>query len=139
MSEQQQGYAEAHGSGSGKGTPQEAQRQWAKLVSAGDLEAVLELFEDDAAIAVQPGQVVNGIDAVRGTMQTLIGMEAKFTLQDPIVAESGDVALLLTPWTATARGPEGPMNLAGTTSDVLVRGSDGVWRIKIDNPYGTAS
>jgi hypothetical protein len=29
--------------------------------------------------------------------------------------------------------------MAGTTSDGLVRGADGGWRFKNDNPYGTAS
>lgn len=120
-------------------TPQEVQRQWAKLVSAGELEGVLELYEMDAALLAQPGQVASGIDAVRKTMEMLIGMETKFTLRDAIVAEAGDVALVLTPWTATAKGPDGPMDMAGTTSDVLVRGSDGAWRFKIDNPYGTGS
>ena len=120
-------------------TPQETHRLWEKLFNAGDVEGLLELYEKDVAMFPQPGQMVNGIDAVRETLQMFIGMDAKFTLKDATVAESGDVALVMSPWTATAKGPDGPMDMAGTTSDVLVRGTDGGWRFKIDNPYGTGS
>jgi uncharacterized protein (TIGR02246 family) len=120
-------------------TPQETHRQWVKAFNAGDVEGTLELYEKDAALFAQAGQHVSGIDAVRETMQMFIGMEAQFNVQDATVAESGDVALVMAPWTATAKGPDGPMNMAGTTSDVMVRGTDGAWRFKIDNPWGTGS
>ena len=120
-------------------TPQETHRQWEKLFNAGDVEGTLGLYEKDAALVPQPGQLVNGTDAVRETLQMFIGMEAKFTVQDATIAESGDVALVMAPWTATAKGPDGPMDMAGTTGDVMTRGADGEWRFKIDNPWGTGS
>jgi len=120
-------------------TPQETHAQWVDRFNGGDVDGVLELYEKDAALFPQPGQSVNGIDSVRETIQMFVGMEAKFTVQKATVAEAGDVALVMAPWTATAKGPDGPMNMAGTTSDVMVRGSDGAWRFKIDNPYGTGS
>jgi uncharacterized protein (TIGR02246 family) len=120
-------------------TPKETHRQWEKLFNAGDVEGVLELYEKDAALFPQPGQQVNGIDAVRETIKMFVQMEAKFDVQDATIAEAGDVALVMAPWTATAKGPDGAMDMAGTTSDVLVKGSDGAWRFKIDNPYGTGA
>ena len=120
-------------------TPQETHRLWEKLFNAGDIEGLLELYEKDVTLFSQPGQMASGIEAARETFQAFIGMEAKFALKDATVAESGDVALIMSPWTATAKGPDGPMDMAGTTSDVLVRGADGGWRFKIDNPYGTGS
>ena len=120
-------------------TPQDAHRQWEKLFNAGDLEGLLEMYEKDVVLFTQPGQHVSGLDAVRETLQMFIDMDAKFTLQDATIGQSGDIALVMSPWTATAKGPEGPMDMAGTTSDVLVRGADGRWRFKIDNPYGTGS
>lgn len=118
-------------------TPQETHRLWERKFNAGDVDGVLELYEKDAALVGQPGQQVHGIDAVRETIQMFIGMDAQFILQDATVVESGDVALVMSPWTATATGPDGQMDMAATTSDVLVRGSDGGWRFKIDNPWGT--
>lgn len=120
-------------------TPQETHQQWVKAFNAGDAGTVLELCEKDATLFPEPGKMVSGIDAVRETLDMFIGMQAKFDVKDPTVAESGDVALVMAPWTATAQGPDGTMNMAGTTSDVMVRGSDGSWRFKIDNPWGTAS
>jgi uncharacterized protein (TIGR02246 family) len=120
-------------------TPQDAHRQWVTLFNAGDLDNLLELYEKDVVLFAQPGQQVSGIDAAREALQMFIDMGAQFTLQDATVGQSGDIALVMSPWTAKANGPEGPMDMAGTTSDVLVRGTDGGWRFKIDNPYGTGS
>lgn len=110
---------------------------WAQRFNAGDVDGVLDLYEKDATLVAQPGQQAHGIDAVRETIQMFVGMNAQFTVGEATVAESGDVALAMAPWTATANGPDGPMDMAGTAIDVLVRGSDGGWRFKIDNPWGT--
>ena len=68
-------------------TPQETHGLWQKLFNAGDIEGTLELYEKDATLFPQPGQMVRGIDAVRETLSMFIGMEAKFTVQDGTVAE----------------------------------------------------
>lgn len=120
-------------------TPQETHRLWEERFNGRDIEGLLELYEKDAVFFAQPGQLVEGIDAVRQTLETFIGMDATFTVLEATVGQCGDVALAMAPWTATARGPDGPMDLAGTTTDVMVRGSDGGWRFKIDNPFGTGT
>ena len=120
-------------------TPQETHRLWEKLFNKGDLDTLMELYEKDVAMVPSPGQSVSGIDAAREAMSSFIAMKAQFKLQEAMVVQAGDVALVLSPWTMNAIGPDGPIEMAATTSDVLVRGSDGGWRIKIDNPYGTGS
>jgi ketosteroid isomerase-like protein len=43
-------------------------------------------------------------------------------------------------WTLNGTSPEGgPVEIAGQTSDVLRRQSDGNWLIVIDNPFGAQS
>jgi len=46
------------------------------------------------------------------------------------VLVSGDTALLVIDWVIHARQP-----IFGTSTDVVRRGSDGVWRCVIDNPH----
>jgi ketosteroid isomerase-like protein len=49
-----------------------------------------------------------------------------------------DSALLHSAWTLATTGPDGvPINMAGTTADVVRRQADGTWRFVIDNPWGS--
>ena len=53
---------------------------------------------------------------------------------------AGDTALLVIDWSihgTTADGQD--IHFEGTATDVARRGSDGVWRNVIDNPYGTGA
>jgi ketosteroid isomerase-like protein len=55
------------------------------------------------------------------------------------VVTAGDLALMISDWSLTGKGPEGqPVQMAGRASDVLRRQRDGTWRAVIDNPLGTA-
>ncbi len=48
----------------------------------------------------------------------------------------GDLALLHAEWTLKGTGPDGQaVELAGRTSEVVRRQTDGSWRYVIDNPY----
>ena len=46
-------------------TPEEMPRLWAETFVAGDLDALVALYEADAMLVAQPGEVVRGIEAIR--------------------------------------------------------------------------
>jgi uncharacterized protein (TIGR02246 family) len=119
--------------------PDGAQRRWAELFMAGDLDGLAALYEPEAALAVQPGQVVTGAAAIREALGGFLAMRQTFELEVKRVVRAGDLALLHSSWTLTGTGPDGqPLSLSGTTADVARRQSDGTWRFVIDNPWGTA-
>jgi ketosteroid isomerase-like protein len=59
-------------------------------------------------------------------------------LETKSAIRSGDLALLHCRWALSGTGPDGsPLNLSGTTADVVRRQADGTWLFAIDNPWGT--
>ena len=56
------------------------------------------------------------------------------------VLEAGDTALVANRWRLTGTTPTGePVEMAGTSADVLRRRDDGSWGILIDDPWGAAA
>ncbi len=119
--------------------PEEAHRLWGERFKAGDLEGLLALYEPNATLAPQPGQAASGAAAIREALGGFLGLKAMFDWVETRPAiRSGDLALLHSRWTLTGTGPDGsPLNLSGTTADVVRRQADGSWLFAIDNPWGT--
>jgi ketosteroid isomerase-like protein len=52
---------------------------------------------------------------------------------------AGDIAQIVVDWSIEGTGPDGGhVHIAGSASDVVHRGADGLWRYLIDNALGTA-
>ena len=120
-------------------TPEEVQRLWAEAFSAHDLEAVMALYEPEATLIPQPGQVVTGTEAIREALSAFLALKPKFELEFKKAFQAGDIALLFSDWTLSGTDPEGnAIELAGRTSDVARRQPNGSWLVVIDDPYGSA-
>jgi uncharacterized protein (TIGR02246 family) len=106
-------------------------------LAAGDLDGALALYEPDATFAPQPGEQVNGLDAIRPALERFIALKPAMTGSIEKVLEADDVALVVNRWTLSGTGPDGaPISMAGVSSDVMRRQSDGTWRILVDDPWG---
>ena len=121
-------------------TPEEVPLLFAEGLSAGDLEALMTLYETEAILLAQPGEApVKGTEAIRAALQGFLATQPTFTLQVRQIFETGDLALSFADWTLTGTGPDGEaIELSGQTSDVLRKQPDGTWRFVIDNPFGSA-
>jgi uncharacterized protein (TIGR02246 family) len=119
-------------------TPEEVQRLFAEAFGSHDLEAVLALYEPDATLIPQPGEVVRGTEAIREAISQFLAMEPKFDLQFKKAFQAGDIALLFSDWTLSATDPDGnAIEMGGRTAGVARSQPDGSWLFTIDNPYGT--
>ena len=119
--------------------PEEVAQLWAESLTAGNLKALVELYEPDATLVAQPGEVVTGVEAIREVLSALLAMEPTFNLEVRKVLQTGDLALSFADWTLSGTGPEGEaIEMAAQTSDVLRRQADGTWCFVIDNPFGSA-
>jgi uncharacterized protein (TIGR02246 family) len=120
-------------------TPEEVPRLWAETFVAGDLDALIGLYEPDATLVAQPGVVVTGIEAIREALSAFLATQPTFNLGVRKVLHTGNIALSFADWTLRGTGPDGEaLEMAAQTSDVLRRQPDGSWRFVIDNPYGSA-
>jgi uncharacterized protein (TIGR02246 family) len=121
-----------------RGTPEEVLQSIVDGINTCNLDALMTLYEPEAAFATRPGSLAHGLPGVRGTLAGFISMKGKLDLKVTHVLEVTDLALVLTVWSFTGTGPDGaPVALAAKSADVLRRQADGSWRLVIDNPWGT--
>ena len=117
--------------------PGAVHRLFAERFSAGDLDGLVALYEPDAVLVAQPGQVARGTEAIREALGGFLAHKGTFHLEPGGVFRAGDLALLVSSWTLKGTGPDGmPLDLAATTADVVRRQPDGTWLVAIDNPWG---
>ena len=103
------------------------------------MDSLVALYETDATLVAQPGEVVRGTEAIRIALRAFLATRPTFNLEVRKILQAGDIALSFADWTLRGTGPDGaPIEMAAQTSDVLRRQPDGSWRIVIDNPYGSA-
>jgi uncharacterized protein (TIGR02246 family) len=119
--------------------PEAVIEQFAELLAEGDLEGMLNLYEPDAAFAPQPGESVLGRDEIRAALESFLAVMPRMDGATEKVLEAGDTALVVNRWRLNGTAPDGsPVEMAGTSADVLRRRPDGSWGIVIDDPWGAA-
>ena len=114
--------------------PEKVSERLVSLLNAGDIDAVVALYEDDAVFA-DLGGAVRGRDAVRVAHKEFAESGYVLALDHPAVFEAGDIALVHWSWTVTR--PDGSL-IEGVSAEVLRRQPDGQWKYVIDNSDGSA-
>jgi uncharacterized protein (TIGR02246 family) len=118
-------------------TPEDTILRFSSLLADRDLDALVDLYEPDAAFAPQPGESVRGREAIREALRPFLALEPRMTADIERVLVGGDSAFVANRWTLTGTQPDGsPVELAGVSADVLRRRPDGSWGIAIDDPWG---
>jgi uncharacterized protein (TIGR02246 family) len=117
-------------------TPEGVIRGFAERLNQGDVEGALALYEPDATFVVEPGTIVSGRDQIRQALERFAALRPTLTGEIQGVREGGEIALVLNRWHLDGSGPDGPVEMSGTSADVLRRQPDGGWRVVIDDPWG---
>jgi uncharacterized protein (TIGR02246 family) len=121
-------------------SPEEVHEQFARYFSAGDVEALMSLYEPGATMLPTPGPAVSGLAAIRELITTFVALKPQMVLQVKKVLRAGDIALIFSSWTLTETNANGEATgRSGQTSDVARRQPDGTWLLLIDVPYGGAA
>ena len=121
-----------------RGTPEQVLASVVEGINTGNLEALMTLYEPDAAFASQPGSLAHGLAGVRQGLAAFIAMKGTLDLEVTRVLQASDLALVVGKWSFTGTGADGEhVKVAGHNADVLRKQADGTWRFVIDNPWGT--
>ena len=117
--------------------PEQLDKLFAEALNSGDLDALASLYEHDASLSPQAGQVVTGTEAIRGALSAFVGMKPTITLTTRTVARTRDIALTSAKWELTGTGPDGnPIKMGGQSAEVSRRQPDGNWLFVIDSAFG---
>jgi uncharacterized protein (TIGR02246 family) len=112
-------------------------RTYVEALNAGDLEALLALYEPNVKYIIRSGKTLEGQAAIRELLERLVAMKGKMQIANDYCVVNGDIALVRGRWTFTTTGPDGKaIENHGRSAEVLHRGSDGLWRYLVDHPFG---
>ena len=121
-------------------TPGDTVAHFSELLGEGRLDALIELYEQDATFVPEPGRVVSGREAIRAELEKLVALGPSMSGSVERVLRSGDTALVAYRWQLAATTPDGTaIRQGGLSADVLRRRSDGTWAVIIDDPYGAGA
>ena len=117
--------------------PEELDQLFTSAMNAGDIDALVDLYEPDASMMLEPGQYVSGQDGIREALGGFVDMKPTISLECELIGQSGDVALGRGVWELTGTGADGePVTMNGQSAEVYHRQPDGTWLFAIDNPFG---
>lgn len=118
--------------------PEEMHQLFEQGFNAGDVEALLALYEEQALLVpAQGAEPVQGKAAIGEALGRFLALKGQITLQTRTLIEAGEVALLRSAWHLKGTGPDGtPIEMAHGSSEVVRRQADGSWKYLIDHPFG---
>ncbi len=118
-------------------TSEDCDRLFAERANAGDVEGVLDLYEEEGALVTRDG-VARGRDAIRPFIRQLVGARGRLTCNVTRVVPAGEgLALLYNEWTLKIADADGrEATRAGRALELVRRQTDGTWRFVVDDPYG---
>jgi len=118
-------------------TPQELQSLFVTAFNSGDLDALLALYEPNAALATQSGVTQVGTEKLGDSFRTVIGMKGKMAIDTTYAVETDGIALLRGSWSMESMTPVGKaVTMKGHSIEVARRQPDGSWLFVIDHPFG---
>ena len=121
-------------------TPEDVDRQFADVLNAGKLDALVALYEPQATLMPSPGKLVSGTAGIREALSQFLAAKPKMSLTPKLVAQSGDLAVVTAKWELAMTGQDGkPANMTGQSAEVVRKQPDGRWLFVIDLPFGPAA
>ena len=118
-------------------TPEACDHLFEEHVNAGDVGAVVALYEEGGSLLQQDGGIATGHAAIREVIARLVTIQPQLRNNVVrVIQAGGDLALLYNDWSFSAQGRDGRrIERAGKAIEVVRRQADGTWRFAIDDPY----
>jgi len=121
-------------------TPQDIDRLFAEALNAGNLDALVALYEAQATLMPQPGKLVSGAAGIRDALAGFVAAKPHMSITPKLAAQAGDLAVVSAKWELSMTGPDGkPAKMSGEAVEVSRRQRDGSWQLVIDLPFGAGA
>lgn len=118
--------------------PEEWPHAFTTCLEAGQLDAILALYEPGARMLAPPqGGLVAGHSAIRSVVAGLIQSRARLKSNVVRCVRTGDVAVLYTDFEGVASVESGEAReISQRAIEVLRRQTDGTWKLIFGDPMG---
>jgi len=117
--------------------PEEIHPRFVRAFNSGDIDAIMALYEPNATLVPQPGQVVQGQDAIRQALRQFLALKGTIQVNHIFTVHGPGIALVRGQWKLTGTGPKGkPIEMAGQSVEVLRQQPNGEWLYAVDHPFG---
>ncbi len=117
--------------------PADMNSAFAEAFNSGNIENLLSLYETSAVLVPVPGQVAEGIQAIRAALEELLALKGHMKSDNQYALVHGDIALLRAKVHLVGTGPDGNrLEINNHTTEVVRRQADGSWLYILDHPYG---
>jgi uncharacterized protein (TIGR02246 family) len=119
-------------------TPEQVIHMFASAMGDGRADDAVALYEADAVFLPAPDATpITGLEAIREALSGFAALRPTMSADIRKVVTAGDTATVLNAWHLRGTTPDGdPVEMSGTSADVLRRRPDGTWGILIDDPWG---
>ena len=118
-------------------TPEDINRLLGEHMAAGDVDAVVALYEPAGVLVSAEGVPTTGRAAIRAALARLAEMRPQFTMNvRRVVGTSDDLAVVYNDWKMAAVDSNGrSVTMAGKAIEVCRRQADGSWLYAVDDPF----
>jgi len=120
--------------------PEDCDRLLMEAMEKGDIETTVDLYEPDAVLFTESGDLMKGRDAIRKHNEEFISLKTKTTIDEIKTTISGDGSIATTRMKCTSvfLDPKSgiQVRLLTNTLEVLRKQPNGTWRFVIDDPFG---
>lgn len=102
-----------------------------------EFDAVLDSYEEEAILVMEPGRIARGKSEISDFYKYIFQMDIKASQLTTNMLESGNIALFTSKWVAEGQTQNGEkFSNENIATSVFRKGSDGKWRLVIDNSFG---
>ena len=115
--------------------PEDWPRVFEQHLNAGDLDAVMALYEPEARFVARSGEILVGHDRIRKVLGRMIDAKTRFRSRVVRAVTVGDIAQLYTDFEGTTVDESGKtVAIRNKAIEVLRRQPDGAWKLIMGDP-----
>ena len=121
--------------------PSSLNQRWCNAFNAGDLPALMAMYENDAIIVPGPdAEPMTGLTAIEAALRGFhaLGGTLSFTPRHLLVCGELALASIAFVMHGGHDADGNPIPLSGVTAEVTRRQPDGTWKYVMDHPFGGA-
>ncbi|MGH7206800.1 MAG: YybH family protein [Nitrospiraceae bacterium] len=121
----------------GASKPEDMHKLFVSAFNSGNLESLMTLYEPDARLVPQPGQISTGRDAIRQAILQFLELKGTMQVATRYVLHGQGIALLSGQWHLKGTAPDGKsIEMGGKSVEVARQQVTGDWLLVIDHPFG---